>query len=278
VSGSHAVASSRVYETLLGAGVGMAVNAALAPPLYLQPAGDAIIELSERMAETLRAISTDLRAGWSTDAARRWLDDVRRLGSDVARAQRAFARAEQSLRLNPRGRRFGPITPSLRAALTALEHAAVALRGAIRSLCDRAEAAPDESPYGEQLRVSIAEVLDDVADALVGLARLAATNVAAPTGEGVELRDALDQARDRRLELAERLAVDAGDDRLAWQADGALLANLDRVLLEVDPQSGPAAHGVPRAGLLPRRAPDTAMRDALGTAKGTARRLRDRRR
>jgi hypothetical protein len=280
VSGSHSVATGRVYETLLGAGVGMAVNAALAPPLYLQPAGDAIIELAERMAAVLRDIARDLRAGWSRERARRWLEDVRRLGGDVARAQRAFARAEQSLRLNPRGRRFGPVTPSLRAALAALEHVGVALRGAVRSLSDRANAAPadspDASPYDDALRAAIADVLDDVADSLVGLARLAATNVTAPTGEDAALRDALDRAQARRSELAERLAVDAGADRFAWQADGALLANLDRVLVELDPRTGPEAHAVPRGGPLPRRAPEVAVREALGSARGTARRLRSR--
>ncbi|MFL6136623.1 MAG: FUSC family protein [Frankiaceae bacterium] len=278
VSDTRTVALGRVYETLLGAGVGVAVNALIAPPLYLQPAGDAIIELAERLAGVLRMVVADLREGWSVESARRWMEEARRLPSDVGRAQRAFARAEQSLRLNPRGRRFRPVTPSLRAALTALEHVAVAIRGVIRPLADRAEASPTESPYDESLRGAVAEVLDDVAEAITLLARVAATDVAAPTSGEERLQEALDRAHAGRLGLAERLAVDGRADRPAWEAHGMLLANLDRVLREIDPEGGLDAHGVPRSGRLPRRPPDEAMREAFGTARGTARRLRERRR
>jgi hypothetical protein len=158
--------------------------------------------------------------------------------------------------------------------LTALEHAAVGIRGVIRPLADRTEASPTESPYDEALRGALAEVLEGVADAMVLLARLAATDVRAATSGEEQLRDAIARARAGRLELAERLAVDPRGDRFAWELHGSLLANLDRVLREIDPDSGPDAHAVPREGRLPRRPPEIAMREAIGSARGTARRLR----
>jgi len=92
VGGSHNVAAGRVYETLIGAGVGIAVNAIIVAPLYVQPADDALTELAERMAEFLRQLAEQLRAGWSREAADRWLNRARQLGAEVAHADRTLAR------------------------------------------------------------------------------------------------------------------------------------------------------------------------------------------
>jgi uncharacterized membrane protein YgaE (UPF0421/DUF939 family) len=60
-----AVAWPRVVETLLGAAVGVAVNVVLAPPVYVQPAGEAIFELADDMARLLKDARDDLAKAWS---------------------------------------------------------------------------------------------------------------------------------------------------------------------------------------------------------------------
>src|SRR5205807_1673486 len=105
-----------------------------APPLYVQPAGDAIAELAERMARFLRELAADLRSGWSRAAADHWLAAARALGGEVAHADRTLARAEESARLNPRGGRTREAQPRLRTALTGLEVCQVSLRNVCRAL------------------------------------------------------------------------------------------------------------------------------------------------
>ena len=120
-AGAEGAAVGRVYETLIGAAIGVAVNFAVAPPVHVRPAGDAIGQLAGRLAEFLRGLAGELRTGWSRAAAERWLDEARALGPDVARADRSVARAEQSALLNPRGDEVREAQPRLRTALTGIE-------------------------------------------------------------------------------------------------------------------------------------------------------------
>src|SRR4051812_44591972 len=104
VGGAESAALGRVVETLVGAAVGVAVNPVIAPPLYIQPASDAIAELAAHMADFARELAGALRGPWSRTTAEQQLARARELGEDVVRADRHLARTEESARLNPRGR------------------------------------------------------------------------------------------------------------------------------------------------------------------------------
>jgi len=80
VGGAEGAPYERVYETLIGAAVGVTVNAVIAAPLYVQPAGDALTDLAERMAAFLRQLAEQLRTEWSREAADRMLNEARRSG------------------------------------------------------------------------------------------------------------------------------------------------------------------------------------------------------
>jgi len=121
VGGAEGAALDRVYETLIGAGVGVAVNVVIAAPLYVQPANDALGELAERMAAFLRQLADQLGAGWSRESADRMLNEARRLGDEVDRADRTLARAQDSARFNPRVAQAREALPRLRTGLTGLE-------------------------------------------------------------------------------------------------------------------------------------------------------------
>ena len=82
VGGAGDQAAGRIWETLIGAAVGIAVNVVLAAPLHVQPAADALDELSERMAAFVRDLSAQLPREWSRAAAERWLAGARGLGSE----------------------------------------------------------------------------------------------------------------------------------------------------------------------------------------------------
>jgi uncharacterized membrane protein YgaE (UPF0421/DUF939 family) len=235
VGGAADVADSRVYETLIGAAVAVLVNALIAPPLYLQPAGDALTELAERMATFMRGLAAALRRGWSRAEADRWLHDARTLGTEVTRADRVLARAEESARLNPRSGQTRRQQPRLRTALTGLERCYLSLRELCRALRDRTYFVPPEeetTAYGEEVRSALADVLAAAADAVETVGEIASAPVAEADLSRVEPH--LTDLKRRRDRLGNLLLIDAHADPAAWEQHGALLTAVDRLRVEVE--------------------------------------------
>lgn len=236
VGGAQDVADSRIYETLVGAAVGVLVNFVVAPPLYLQPAGDAVRDLAARMASLSRNVAAALLEGpWSRADADRWLNEARALNDDVARADRVVARAEASARLNPRAAPIKRQQPRLRTALTGLERCQLSLREVTRALLDRTYFVPEEeltAAYSEEVRAALAGFLEATADATDTVGELAgATPVA---GERERVGDHLAELERRRDRLAALLMVDPHADPGAWQQHGALLTAVDRLRVEIE--------------------------------------------
>jgi hypothetical protein len=239
-------ALARVVETLIGAVTGVVVSFMLRPPVYVQPAGDAIGELAGEMAELLTSMGEELTEGWSGEQARTWEDRARELDRPLRAARIALARGEESLRLNPRQRRVREGASSLRAALAALEHAAVQVRGITLDLADLAEAVEAKGQAEPELLVALGRLLVELGGGVAAFGQLAAPEVAGPPREAVPLHIALEIARTHRDVLAELMLVDARTDLELWHIQGSLLANVDRLLREVDLERGPDARRVRR--------------------------------
>jgi hypothetical protein len=216
------------------------------PPVYVQPAGDAIVALGRSLARQLSDTADGLREGWTEESARKWMNAAWHLDQPIAQARTALNHAEDSLRLNPRQRRVGQADGSLRNGLSALEHAAITIRGLMTSLVDRVRGIEEAQMPSEEVRLALADVLDEHAAAVRTFAELVGADVSAPWRTEASLDTALNRARNRPEVLVERLAVDAHDQPGLWQVHGALLANLDRLLHEVDPQQGTQAAGARR--------------------------------
>jgi uncharacterized membrane protein YccC len=235
VGGQPGAAGTRVLETLIGAAVGVAVNVVVAPPVYVQSAGEAITELAEAMARLLRDGGDELARGWSGEDAYDRLRQARELDGPLGRTRQALSRAEDSLRLNPRRRRVGDPSSDLRAALTSLEHSAILVRGLFRSLVDLDTATGGEGPEPE-LRAALAALLEETAGAVRAFGELVSAGLAGPPGNEAPLRRALGRARARRDQVATAMAAGRRAHPDAWQVHGHLLANVDRLFTELDPE------------------------------------------
>jgi hypothetical protein len=245
VGGQPGAARTRVLETLIGAAVGVVVNVVVAPPVYVQPAGEAIAELAEAMARLLGDAGRELARGWSGEDAYDRLRQARELDGPVARARRALGRAEDSLRLNPRRRRVGDPSSDLRAALTSLEHSAILVRGLFRSLVDLDTVTGGTGPP-PRLRAALAGLLEETAGAVRAFGELVSANLPGPPANEAPLRKALGRARASRATLAAAMAAGPGGDPDAWQVHGHLLANVDRLLGELDPEGQTWPPGIGR--------------------------------
>ncbi|MGY1726840.1 aromatic acid exporter family protein [Geodermatophilus sp. SYSU D01062] len=260
VGGAESAALDRVNETLIGAAVGVLVNLAVAPPLYVQPAGEAIAELAERMAGFCEDLAAALRGPWSRRLTDELLARARAVSTEVARADRRLARTEESARLNPRGRAAREAQPRLRNTLTALERVHVTLRNVARVLLDRTYFLPEDDAdraWSRPAREALADLLGAVATTLRDVAA-----VAVGTGPAAGIDPAcLETLLALRARLAEALLVDPRADPAAWSQHGALLDALDLLRVELGTALQPptASWAPPPLAAAQRRAVRRAM-------------------
>ena len=264
VGGAGTAVQGRLVETVIGAAVGVVVGAAVAPPLYVRPASDAVQGVARAAADVLRTVATEVRAEYTVEQTEAWLAAARGLGRDILRADRVLGTAESSLRYNPRAIRRPHVGASLRSGLDAMERVTVSLRGVCRALADLVKGQGEETVYGPDVREALSDLLSDVADAVQAYGVLIGSEVVGPTPQDERLRDALGSAWADRNRLAALLRHEERLARDQWQLHGQLTAQIDQLLRDVDSEA--------RAEL--RRSwpsPDHPMAPALARPVQTAR-------
>ncbi|MFD5766844.1 aromatic acid exporter family protein [Streptomyces sp. NPDC127049] len=227
----------RVLETLIGAVVGMLFNLFLAPPVWVDTAGDSIEDLARRMRLLLLDVADEFTGAPPVERAAARLHEARRLDNDVADVDGALRTAEDSLRLNPRVKEGLLHRVVLRTGLDTLEICAVVLRVLARTLTDLAKHRDGDELLPDRAALSVRETAQYTADALVSFAVLV-TSPGSEDAEAAETRLAgeLRAARACRDDAADRLLALALAEPGRWQLYGALLAEVDRILDELDPE------------------------------------------
>jgi hypothetical protein len=236
LGGTPGVARTRVLETLIGAAVGVLVNAVLVPPVYIRPASEAIYGLADDMARVLEGAAADLAEGWSGEDAYERLREARELDGEVGEAREAISQAEDSLRLNPRRRLVaGDPSDELREGMSTLEHSVILVRGLMRSLVDLDTATTGRGP-DPGLAAAVRELLEELAVAVRTFGEHVAASVPGPEANQAPLLRALARARAGRDRLARAMTAGRRADPEVWPVHGHLLANADRLLSELDPE------------------------------------------
>ncbi|KKZ71741.1 membrane protein [Streptomyces showdoensis] len=227
----------RVLETLIGAVVGMVFNLVLAPPVWVDTAGDSIDGLARRMRLLLLDVADEFTGAPPVAEAAARLHEARRLDNDVADVDGALRTAEDSLRFNPRVKEGLLHRVVLRTGLDTLEICTVVLRVLARTLTDMAKHKEGQRLLPERTALAVRETAQYTADALVSFAVLV-TSPATADAEAAEARLAgeLRAARACRDAAADQLLAVALAEPGRWQLYGAMLAEIDRVLDELDPE------------------------------------------
>jgi uncharacterized membrane protein YgaE (UPF0421/DUF939 family) len=163
---SHAAATSRITETLIGAAAGLAAGLLFAP-LRVQPAKEAVGDLSRQMADLLGQMADGLAEGADPKRATEWLERTRALRGEIERVDDALSQAEESVRLNPRRLRFVNPAAGLRDGVDTLERAATDMRVLARSVADSVRIDSEHSPVREaETRGRLAAVLAELSAAV----------------------------------------------------------------------------------------------------------------
>ena len=257
--GEHAAATGRVVDTLVGTAAGL-VGGLVFAPLRVQPAREAVGDLSGRLAGLLDQMAGDL--GDEPDPSRvgGWLTQARDLRGEIERVDDTLRQAEDSARLNPRVFRVPGALPeaevALRGGLETLERAALTLRFLARSVIDATRLDSGASPVQDaETRDRLAAVLTRLAAATRTYGNLVQTLPCGDESLQAELTAELEQARDVQDRLADLLEPRAVPDGGAteWPLRGEILSHVDRLRtgLVVD-SADSLADSVPRHGRLLR--------------------------
>jgi hypothetical protein len=241
---TESAASTRIAETLVGAGVGIAVNLVFPPRLAHPDAETAIRGLADGLATTLESAADDI--GDRIDSGDRlperfgfWLGEVRRLTHALPDVGGSLLRAEESRRLNLRALGTPDAGPGLRSGLEALEHSAIAVRSMFRSFEDAGLTRQDQGraeDFREDLElVDVTRLLRELACAFRAFSVLlhaeAQRSQYLPDDELLyQGTEALAEARAR---LDQLLVVDRRDDLTFAELTFSVRSTVERVIREL---------------------------------------------
>jgi len=235
VSQVTTTAWSRVLETLIGATVGLAFNFLLAPPVWVQTAGESIMDLARRMRQLLLHMADELGSPTPVERAAARLHEARRLDHDISQVDAALRQAEDSVRLNPRVKEGLLHRVVLRTGLDTLEICTVVLRVLTRTLTDLAKTRTDEPLFPADVAEALEDLFRYTAAAVESFAVLVTSPVSANAEEAEShLATELARAHTSRDEAAHLLLRRVQRHPGQWQLHGALLAEVDRILAELD--------------------------------------------
>jgi hypothetical protein len=287
--GTGAAASQRIIETFVGTAAGLIAGFVLAPP-RVQPAEEAIGELSSGMADLFAQMARGLRNGSVRGSVGDWLRRAENIGSEVRQTEDTLRQAEESIRLHPGGA-VVPLplsTVSLRESLETLEHEATTLRLFVRAVADNSRLGiPDNPVLVHEAREKMARVLDELSASVRTYGALATRRDGAEDKQR-QLEGELDRhlaaAQDCQDELSEVLRSDPATKPTGWPLRGEVISHLDR--LRTDLGTGKPVHKThrrsrsllgptpptfrrrrPRPGLVSRRMRPGARSWALGPGK-----------
>ncbi|MER6015816.1 FUSC family protein [Streptomyces bluensis] len=226
---------ARVQETLIGAAVGLVFNLVLAPPVWVEAAGESIEDMARRMRQLMLRVGEEAAGRTPFVQAAAQLHEARQLDHDIVEVDAALRQAEDSLKLNPRVREGLLHRVVLRTGLDTLEICTVVLRVIARTLTDLAREREPEPLFEPATGAVLEQLLGEVADAVVSFGVLVTTDVSS-NAESAEARLAaeLATAAATRDKLAQLLLEDVQRDARQWQLRGAVLTEVNRILDELD--------------------------------------------
>ncbi|MFI9801002.1 MULTISPECIES: aromatic acid exporter family protein [unclassified Streptomyces] len=229
------VAWARVLETLIGAVVGLGFNLLLAPPVWVDEAGESLVDLSRRLRQLMLRIGEEAAGRQPYEQAAARLHEARRLDHDIIEVDAALRQAEDSLRLNPRVREGLLHRVVLRTGLDTLEICTVVLRVLARTLTDLAKDREPDSLFEKETGAVLDQLLSEIADAVVSFAVLVTTHVSSNADAAESRLSAeLHTAAGTRDRLAPLLREEATHRPEHWQLYGAVLTEVNRIIDEMN--------------------------------------------
>ncbi|MEU9480894.1 aromatic acid exporter family protein [Streptomyces sp. NPDC048191] len=228
---------SPVLQTLTGAAAGIAVNALVLPPLYLNESGSAVRDLAHALGALLQDMGAGLARRQLTSDAHAWLHQARNLDKRLTQAEEQVQQADESLRWNTRcvaHTRRKDMTYTDADAFQVLRGVSIQVRGIARTLTDSAHDDHADHHLGQQFLDRYAEALQLAAAAVQGFVQARPVADTANTSPRERLRRAIDGTLTWHHAMTDMI----GQGRLtkpgAWHVYGSLMTDVERLLSDLD--------------------------------------------
>jgi len=233
----------RIYDTLVGAGVGIVANSLIAPPTYSDTAAKDLADLADDLAQLCRDVSKALSTKWSAADAKKWLERSRALKGDSADAEDIADQAEEAVRYHPRRSALESEVNRVDQAAICLSHVSSQLNSLLRGLSDLAKGARG-LPATTEVPEALSILLLDVGRALNRFGRL---QIPDRDSRQVleELKVIITAAADHQLSAIEDMLPIGAYAVEKWSVHGSLLDEVRRMLYELDPVEGPHTLAIP---------------------------------
>ncbi len=222
-------AIDRILETIIGAVVGLVVNAAIVPPVLVAPARLSVARLASGVASSLERIAGTLTHPPDRQGLERMMALSRELRPLQAKAAADLDSADDSLTLNPRGGRHRVAIDADRALLGRLSILVTRTIGIARAVHDNF----DESLLDDQIVASIARELDRAAHDVRLLARASGAVGRAASGDRRREHHDADAPETGELPALTAPLVIARPDPRHWILVGSLMEDLRRIREEI---------------------------------------------
>jgi hypothetical protein len=272
MGGQEVAAETRVVTTLIGAGVGVAFNLLLPPPVPTRAAVGGVREVARQQAQCLRTAASSMsQRPIIRGEVGAWLNQARAVAEISEAASAAISTAADVRRFNPRAIGTPEVEPVLRAGLDALDRSLLAVRTLFSTMHQEApeHQTPDDG-YGDEVRPAFAVLLNNVADCIEAFGALVEAEAENAEAE-VErnLAESLDVASEARAILTELLLVDAREETSLWLLRGSILAAVDHVIgpLQLEDRARLRRQRRQRRSVRPLPPPSPLVRDMLSAPR-----------
>ena len=231
----------RIFETLIGACVGMLINIALPPGVRIQNAGLGIRNFAEEIAHSLDRTGDQLIEGVSAEQASAWLTRARNFSNTTSRLDSVLNQAQESRQLNVRALATPKADNAMRDGLDALEHTSVAVRSLFRGINDVVHYPDninenDDEVYPQQARELTSIVMIATAAAIREFGELVNYKSLVTTSpDTTRLNDRLDELDEIRHRARMEFRNDSLDRPVVHEMNVFLVATVGRVMRELDP-------------------------------------------
>ncbi|MFE7327468.1 aromatic acid exporter family protein [Streptomyces sp. NPDC057565] len=226
---------SPALQTLTGAAVGIAVNALILPPLYLNESDSAVRDLARSMGTLLHDMGTGLSRRQLTSKAHNWLHQARNLDKRLTRAEEQVRQADESLRWNTRC-----VAHTRRKETTfndtfmALRGVSIQVRGIARTLADNAHDNHADHHLGHQFLDRYAETLQLAGAAVQAFVESDPATGSPDTSPRERLRGAIDGALAWHDTMTDMIGRGTLTEPGAWHVYGSLMTDVERLLADLD--------------------------------------------
>jgi len=225
----------RFLDTLIGAGVAVAVNFAIVPPNYVSAATRSVAALADGLVDVLSGIAEGISQPWTFDTAAGWLRTAREQGRFATAAESDVEKATQSLHLHPGRASWENSLDRLQQANDTLQIVEVQVRTLARTVRDIATNMPDRD--GSQPPMPMASaMLTAAAGSIEAFAHtlLRAEKDAKAVVVGGAAHRSIDAARAKIAEINADLADMLAAHLARGVFLGALVVETGRILDELD--------------------------------------------